>query len=202
MSFLLESDKNQEAERNMYLDQSGVLSLINQSFLRDDDDDAQHSRILKRSSKGLDLARKSVIQQQSEKYIMNKKKMPSNHNSLAHSSMAESKARHRNEQHAQRVMMGSNNNARHVKNTSIAKKMPSNLNLKESTKSSVQPLSRKIVQAMATEPDLPSKAADNKYKQLYYQPVKHLPTKSPIRTRDTAQFQSPMSRRPRKQVSG
>lgn len=60
MSFLMESHKRDDGEQDIYLDQSN-LSLINQSFLRDDEDDTQHSRIFKMSSKGLDIAKKSVI---------------------------------------------------------------------------------------------------------------------------------------------
>lgn len=42
----------------------------------DDDDELENSRVVKKGSNGMDIHRKSVIQQQSEKYIMKKNKMP------------------------------------------------------------------------------------------------------------------------------
>lgn len=153
MSFLLESEKNLEAERNLYLDQSGVLSLINQSFLRegDDEDDARHSRILRKSCKGMDPARKSVIQQQSEKYIMNKKRMPGNKDSVL-----STKSRQKGESGAaQRVAVSPTNNAHHQKTPSsfsISKISSSILNLKGSNRNGTQTLSKQVFHALATEP--------------------------------------------------
>ena len=42
----------------------------------DNDSDLENSRVLKRSSLGLNQERKSVIQMQSEKYMLKNKKMP------------------------------------------------------------------------------------------------------------------------------
>jgi len=66
---------DQDSDLNDYINQS--ISVINAD---ENDSDLENSRVLKRSSLGLDRQRKSVIQMQSEKYILKKaKKMPVKH---------------------------------------------------------------------------------------------------------------------------
>lgn len=83
MSLFLKNKQYLE-EEELFLNESGMQSFINQSILIGDDEfDLEDSKIIQRSSMGLENARKSVIQQQSEKYIMKKTKnlFPSSSNS-------------------------------------------------------------------------------------------------------------------------